>query len=96
MGGYRKKLEESYARLKEIETKVFKSSLGDIEYILEGEGKTILISHGVSGGFDHGIGLTNSFFNKKYRFLFPSRFGYLNSSIPENPSAEKQADAYKE
>ncbi len=96
MGGYREKLNQSYAELKKINSKIFKSSFGDVEYFLEGEGTPILISHGVSGGVDHGIGLTNSFFNKKYRFLFLSRFGYLKSTIPDNPSAEKQADVFKE
>ncbi len=93
---YNKKLQESYAKLRKIDSKVFKSSFGDIEYLMEGEGTTILISHGVSGGVDHGIGLTNSFFNKNYRFLFLSRFGYLKSAIPIEPSAEMQAEAFKE
>lgn len=96
MFGYKKKLTESYAELKKIDSKVYSSSFGDIEYCIRGEGITVLISHGVSGGVDHGIGLTNSFLNKKYKFLFLSRFGYLRSSIPDNPSAEKQADAFKE
>lgn len=96
MFGYKKKLAERYAELKKIDSKVFFSSFGDIEYCIRGEGTTILISHGVSGGVDQGIGLTNSFFNKKYKFLILSRFGYLRSSIPDNPSAEKQADAFKE
>jgi pimeloyl-ACP methyl ester carboxylesterase len=96
MCGYRKKIRDSYAELNKIDSKIFASSLGDIEYLLKGEGTTILISHGVSGGVDQGIGLTNSFFNKKYQFLFLSRFGYLKSAIPDNPSAEMQADAFKE
>jgi pimeloyl-ACP methyl ester carboxylesterase len=42
--------------------------------------------------------LTNefAFFDKEYRFLYVSRFGYLNSSLPKNASARIQAAAYKE
>ena len=96
MCGYKKILEESYNKIKNIDSITFKSKLYTIEYLLEGEGPVVLISHGVSGGVDQGMRLANNFFKKKYKFLFISRFGYLKSSIPENPSAELQADAYKE
>ncbi len=96
MCGYRKQLKQGYKKLNNIKSKIYKSKLGDIEYMLEGEGSTVLVSHGHSGGIDQGILLANNFFDKNYRFLFVSRFGYLKSSIPKIPSAELQADAFKE
>lgn len=96
MCGYRNRIKQSYLELQNIKSKIFKSKFGDIEYSLEGEGPVVLISHGISGGIDQAILLVNNFFDKKYRFLYISRFGYLKSSIPENPSAELQADAFKE
>ena len=96
MCGYRKTIKQSYLKLQGIKSTIFKSNFGDIEYALEGEGPVVLISHGNSGGIDQAILLVNNFFERKYKFLYLSRFGYLKSSIPENPSAELQADAFKE
>jgi pimeloyl-ACP methyl ester carboxylesterase len=93
---YNKALSAGNQRLDDISSQTFKSSYGDIEYILAGDGPTVLVSHGVTGGIDQGIGLTEMYFGKGYRFLYISRFGYLKSSIPENPSARLQAETYKE
>ena len=95
MCGYKKTLEKNYHRIDKIKSQIFSSKLGDIEYILVGEGPIILISHGISGGIDQGNQLVNSYFSSSYRFLLLSRFGYLKSSIPENSSVELQAEAYK-
>ena len=93
---FRKALAESYSRLDNIPSQVYKSNHGDIEYLLKGEGPTILVSHGITGGVDQGIGFSEDFLGKGYRFLFVSRFGYLKSSMPDNPSPELQAEVYKE
>lgn len=91
-------LDTAYARTAKIPTEVFEGQHGNIEYMLTGEGQTVLISHGVTGGLDQGMHLTKefAFFGKEYRFLYVSRFGYLRSSLPKNASAEIQAAAYKE
>lgn len=93
---YKKDLAAGYQRLDAIQSQIFKSGHGDIEYMLAGDGPTVLVSHGVTGGIDQGIGLTEMYFGKGYRFLYISRFGYLKSSMPENPSARLQAETYKE
>ena len=64
--------------------------------MLRGEGPTVLVSHGITGGVDQGIGLSKDYIGDGYRLLFISRFGYLKSSIPNNPSPELQAELYKE
>ena len=96
MCGYRKAIKKYYKIINNIRSKTFNSKIGNIEYLLTGKGPTILISHGISGGIDQGMLLANNFISKNNRLLFISRFGYLNSAMPKNPSAELQADAYKE
>lgn len=96
VSSYRKKLYQNLLLLNNIPSKIYQSKYGDVEYLLEGEGPTILISHGITGGIDQGIGMMKSFLGSGYRFLYISRFGYLKSSIPDNPTVELQADLYNE
>lgn len=93
---YRADLSVSRSRTDSVKSLIFKSSDYDIEYLLEGSGPTLLISHGVTGGIDQGIGLKNMYLGEGYRYLYLSRFGYLKSSFPPNPSAKLQARAYKD
>jgi len=87
---------QNHDRLDNIPSQVYTSKYGDIEYLLRGEGPTIVVSHGITGGVDQGIGLSKDYLGKGYRLLFVSRFGYLKSSIPDNASSELQAKVYKE
>jgi pimeloyl-ACP methyl ester carboxylesterase len=93
---FRKAMAHHYARLNDISSEVFTSSLGEIEYLLQGKGPTVLISHGITGGVDQGIGLSKDYLGEGYQFLFVSRFGYLRSSKPDNASPKLQAQIYKE
>jgi len=95
---FRRDLSAARSRLAHIPTQVYASKYGDIEYRLAGEGPTVLISHGVTGGIDQGMALTTTFgmFPRGYRFLYVSRFGYLKSSMPAHASARLQAAAYRE
>lgn len=74
----------------------FKSTLGNIKYLDRGDGDTILISHGIFGGYDQGFISLESMHLSNYRKISPSCFGYLGSEAPSNPSPLKQAQAYKE
>lgn len=67
---------------------------GQLEYIDIGEGKPILVSHGTMGGSDNGVLLAQAFLGDQYRLIVPSRFGYLQSDLPEDASFEAQADTY--
>lgn len=93
---FRNTMAKNYSRLDNIPSQVHSSKNGDIEYLLRGEGPTILVSHGITGGVDQGIGFSEDFLGSGYRLLCVSRFGYLKSSMPDNPSPELQADVYKE
>ncbi len=92
---FRTALAEGHKRLNALPSQVHVSARWNIEYILEGEGPTILISHGVTGGVDQGRWLA-SVLAQGCRSLCVSRFGYLRSSMPEAASAGLQAEAYKE
>src|SRR5918994_3780931 len=67
---------------------------GDIEYAVHGEGLPVLLVHGAGGGYDQGLLIGENFVGDGHRFIAPSRFGYVRSSIPEDGSPGAQADAY--
>lgn len=75
-------------------SKTMDSPYGTIEYIDIGEGKPVLVSHGTMGGYDLGLLNSQSVTGSNYRFIIPSRFGYLKSSMPEDNSFEAQADCF--
>ncbi len=52
------------------------------------------LSHPLFGGFDLGRGLAETYIGDGYRFVAPSRFGYLGSSLPPRAVPADQADAY--
>jgi pimeloyl-ACP methyl ester carboxylesterase len=95
---FRHDLREAHTGLASVQTDVYASRYGDIEYRLVGQGTTVLVSHGITGGLDAGMRLTDQWgaFGQVYRFLYVSRFGYLKSSLPEGATARMQAAAYKE
>jgi len=75
-------------------SKTVETSFGTLEYAVMGEGAPVLIVHGAEGGFDQGIDTTGALAGRGYRLIAPSRFGYLRSTLPGNPTAAMQADAY--
>jgi len=93
---FRNDLAAGYTRLHDLQSQLYTSKYGDVEYVLEGTGPTVLISHGIAGGIDQGIGLSDMYLGKGYRFLYISRFGYLQSSMPDEPSAKRQAEVYND
>ncbi len=93
---FKKDLAAGNKKISGLHSQVFKSNIGDIEYVLAGEGPILLISHGITGGVDQGMGLAGMYLGGGYRLLFVSRFGYLQSSMPAAPSAALQAEAYAE
>jgi pimeloyl-ACP methyl ester carboxylesterase len=93
---FRNTMAKNRSRLDNIPSQVHTSKYGGIEYLLSGEGPTILVSHGITGGVGQGIELSKDYLGDGYRLLFVSRFGYLKSSIPDNASPELQAEVYKE
>ena len=75
-------------------SQTIETSVGTLEYAVIGEGEPMLVVHGAEGGFDQGIDMTGAMAGRGYRLIVPSRFGYLRSTMPNNPTTATQADAY--
>ncbi|PVX26392.1 MAG: alpha/beta hydrolase, partial [Candidatus Bathyarchaeum sp.] len=93
---FRNIMSKNLRRLASIQSQIYTSKHADVEYLLRDDGPTVLVSHGITGGVDQGIGLSKDYIGDGYQLLFVSRFGYLKSSLPANPSPELQAEVYKE
>jgi pimeloyl-ACP methyl ester carboxylesterase len=70
------------------------SRFGPVEYGVAGSGRPVLMIHGSGGGFDQGLAAAPRLVEAGYQVIAPSRFGYLRSAFPEDPSSENQADAF--
>jgi 2-hydroxy-6-oxonona-2,4-dienedioate hydrolase len=64
------------------------------EYAELGDGPPLLVVHGAGGGFDQGIELGRSLAKRGFRVIAMSRFGYLRTPLPADPSPAPQADAH--
>jgi 2-hydroxy-6-oxonona-2,4-dienedioate hydrolase len=72
---------------------VIQTRFGALEYAEAGEGPPLMMIHGTGGGFDQGLLFARELVDAGYRVIAPSRFGYLKSDFPDDPSSENQADA---
>ncbi len=75
-------------------SQVISTPCGPIEYADAGIGPAILFIHGAGGGFDQGLQIGGSLATRGYRVIVMSRFGYLRTPAPPNPSIALQADAH--
>ncbi|MBW8010907.1 MAG: alpha/beta hydrolase [Chloroflexi bacterium] len=80
----------------DLEVDTAKSSLiaetkrGPIEYITIGEGPPVLFVHGGLGGFDQGLVYSQGMGD--YKFIVPSRPGFLRTPLTIGCSPKEQAD----
>lgn len=88
-------LEKAHSRLSSYHVKTAKLSYGDITYLDEGNGRTILSVHGIFGGYDQAYETVKSR-RSTNRLIAPSRFGYLGSDIKGDGSPKEQAHAFAE
>jgi 2-hydroxy-6-oxonona-2,4-dienedioate hydrolase len=77
-------------------SQVLQTPCGAIEYAESGaaNGIPLLVVHGSGGGFDQGLLLGEDYAARGYRVIAPSRFGYLRTPFPSEPSGERQADQF--
>ncbi len=66
---------------------------GPVEFGQAGSGPTVIISHGSLGGYDSGLWLAG-LLGPGFHYLAPSRFGYLRTPLPPDPSLAAQAGQY--
>jgi pimeloyl-ACP methyl ester carboxylesterase len=95
VGRYRRDIEVARRRLADRERRILRDlRFGEIEYAEWGDGPPMILSHPLFGGFDAGPGLAETYIGGGHRFIAPSRFGYLGSSLPPAATPPDQADAY--
>lgn len=75
---------------------VIQTSFGAMEFALAGHGPPVVSIHGTGGGFDQGLAIGRRLAAAGRQVISPSRFGYLRSDNPTDPSPEHQADAIAE
>jgi pimeloyl-ACP methyl ester carboxylesterase len=66
---------------------------GAVQWAEAGAGPPALMLHGTGGGFDQGLLFARRLSDAGWRIIAPSRFGYLGSDFPDDPSPANQADA---
>jgi pimeloyl-ACP methyl ester carboxylesterase len=75
-------------------SQVVETRHGPLEYTTWGAGSPVLVVHGAGGGYDQGISIANAYAGDGFRWISPSRFGYLRSPLPADASTAAQADAF--
>ena len=70
------------------------TAAGPIEYAVAGAGLPFLSVHGASGGYDQGLLIGRALVGDTFEIIAPSRFGYLRTPLPADPSPGAQAEAY--
>jgi 2-hydroxy-6-oxonona-2,4-dienedioate hydrolase len=76
------------------ESRVIQTPHGPIEYVTFGSGPAVLVVHGAGGGYDQGVLVAKAFGGEGFRWIIPSRFGYLRTPIPVDASTAAQSDAF--
>lgn len=66
---------------------------GQMQYMDKCSGPVVLVSHGISGGYDQAYDAVAGL-ESRYRLLAPSRFGYPGSPMPDDNSVKNQATAF--
>ena len=75
-------------------SQVIRAVHGDIEFTTWGTGPPVLVVHGAGGGYDQGNLIAKAMGGEGFRWIIPSRFGYLRSSLPADASTAAQAAAF--
>ncbi len=88
-------MNQAYKRISG-QSSVTESPFGNIEYREGGTaaGVPVLVIHGGGGGYDQGELIAETVVDERFRWIAPSRFGYLGSALPEGATWDEQADAY--
>jgi pimeloyl-ACP methyl ester carboxylesterase len=89
---YRRDKNAAHARLAAVERHVVSTKWGAVEYAERGHGDPVLVVHGIFHNCVGGLLSVRDYSDR--RFIAPSRFGYLGSSMPPNATPALQADAF--
>lgn len=75
-------------------SEIAKTSAGDVEFLVRGEGPPVLVFHGAPGGYDQAMLLGSSLVDQGFQVIAPSRPGYLRTPLTNHILPEQQADAF--
>jgi 2-hydroxy-6-oxonona-2,4-dienedioate hydrolase len=98
--GYQADMAAALDRIATGGGQVISTAYGHLEYADVGSGYPILAIHGAGGGYDQGVIISEMLLgDNDFRVIAPSRFGFLNTPLPDRegnrPSSfAAQADAY--
>lgn len=90
---YHRDIRTAYQRLDGHERQLIETDCGALEYASRGRGYTVLLVHGAGGGFDQGLTLGAEHVGREFQVIAPSRFGYLNTPLPDGATPATQARA---
>ncbi|WP_299653493.1 alpha/beta fold hydrolase [uncultured Tateyamaria sp.] len=93
VASYRETTAAAHARVAQ-RSRMLETRFGALEYAIQGRGEPFLMVHGTGGGFDQGLRFAGGLISNGFEVIAPSRFGYLRSSFPPDPSPQNQADAF--
>lgn len=65
---------------------------GNLEYVVYGSGKPLLLLHGGVGGYDQSLVLFKDIIPEGFQLICPSRPGYLGTSLESGKSVTEQTD----
>lgn len=87
----------AYKRIERDSTMILNTErFGKVEYAIDNkEGTPVLIIHGIVGGYDQGVQTAKNLLPENQKYISISRFGYLQSDIPANPTPSNQSKAFK-
>ncbi|HEX6128467.1 MAG TPA: alpha/beta fold hydrolase [Candidatus Limnocylindria bacterium] len=91
---YRRDAERALDRLDRFEVGRAETRYGRVEYGMRGDGRPLLVIHGIVGGWD-GAPSWHLFEPPGFRGITPARFGYLGSSMPPQSTVELQAEVFR-
>jgi 2-hydroxy-6-oxonona-2,4-dienedioate hydrolase len=93
---YRRDVRAADLRLRAPDVPVHRLDLpwGTVEYARYGRGRPVLVLHGSGGGWDQGVDWARRRLVGDHDVIAVSRFGYPGSTMPQDATPERQADAY--
>jgi pimeloyl-ACP methyl ester carboxylesterase len=91
---FKAEMREARERVAAVASSTLDTRWGTVEYLDQGGGMPLFLSHGVLGGHDNVRDLVDLWFAVEYRAIGPSRFGYLGSTLPSDASVADQADVF--
>lgn len=81
-------------RALEAGSRIAHTACGPVEYAVAGSGPAVLVVHGAGGGYSQVAALSEWLAAAGFKAISMSRFGYLRTPLPQDPSPAAQADAH--